>query len=147
MSVHQRRAREQPSKRSWLSIVFSGTRPVERCLERIDVVDALADVAALVEQVLIDVGDGGRVGIDADVPGEDPGERGAVGADDVDADARLQDAVALRHALHARVEPRPVERVRERADERARGVERQLRVRVERDDVAGATAAGRAGRA
>ena len=44
--------------------------PGERRLERVHVVDALADVAALVKHVLIEVGHGRRVGIDADVPRE-----------------------------------------------------------------------------
>ena len=67
----------------------------ERRLERVDVVDALADVAALVKEVLIDVGHRGRVRIEADVPGEHLRERRPVGAVDADADARLQHAVAF----------------------------------------------------
>ena len=47
-----------------------GHAAAERRFERVDVVDALADVAAFVKQILIDVRDGGRVRIDADVPGE-----------------------------------------------------------------------------
>ena len=42
----------------------------QRRHERVDVVDALADVAALVEEILIHVRHRGRVRIDADVPGE-----------------------------------------------------------------------------
>ena len=41
---------------------------VERRLEGVDVVDALAGIGALAEQVLIDVGDGGGVRIDAAGP-------------------------------------------------------------------------------
>ena len=47
----------------------------ERGFERIDVVDALPDVAALVEEILIDVGHRRRVRIDADMAGEDLRER------------------------------------------------------------------------
>ena len=114
----QRRARERP-----LEEVVAEQRVVrhaagERPLERVDVVDALADVAALVEQILVDVGHRGRVRIDADVAREDPREPRAVGADDADRDARLENPVALGHALHRRVEARPVQRVRQRADHR-----------------------------
>ena len=109
--------------------------PGERPLERVDVVDALADVAALVEEILIDVGHRGRVRIDADVAREDPREPRAVGADDADRDARLENSVALGHALHRRVEARPVQGVRQRADHCPAGLERQLRIAVERDDV------------
>ena len=35
----------------------------KRCFEGIDVVDAFAGIGALTEQVLVDVGDGSRVGI------------------------------------------------------------------------------------
>ena len=48
--------------------------PGERALERVDVVDALADERAFAEQVLVDVGDGARVGIDARLAGEQPRE-------------------------------------------------------------------------
>ena len=51
---------------------FSGKRSVERPLERVDVVDALADERAFAEQVLVDVGDGARVGIDAGFAAEQP---------------------------------------------------------------------------
>ncbi len=110
--------------------------PGERGLERVDVVDALADVAALVKHVLVEIGHGRRVGIDADVPGEHAGEHRPVGADDADADARLQDAVAFGDALEAGIEARPVQRMRQRADQPPAGFHRQLRVGVERDHVA-----------
>ena len=58
------------------------------------------------EEVLVGVGDGGGVGIDAGVAGVEAGEERAGGAGHGDADARLQDAVALGHAARARVEVR-----------------------------------------
>ena len=42
-----------------------GKAAAERPLERVDVVDALADERALAEHVLVDVGDGARVRVDA----------------------------------------------------------------------------------
>ena len=69
--------------------------PVERRFEGVDVVDALADVAPFVEQVLIDVRHGGRVRVEADVAGEDLRERRARRALDADLHPRLQHAVAF----------------------------------------------------
>ncbi len=57
-----------------------GHASVERLGERIDVVDPLADEAALVKDVLIDVRDRARVRVDADVAGKDLRERGAARA-------------------------------------------------------------------
>ena len=77
--------------------------------------------------------------------GEDALEQRAFAADrQRRRDARLQHAVALDDAAGAAIEARPVERMRHRADQPARGVARQLRVGVERDDVA--HAGGHAGR-
>ncbi len=118
----------------------------ERRLEGVDVVDALAGVGALAEQILVDVGDRRRVGIDAARRGEDALEERALAADrQRRRHARLQDAVAFDDAPAVGVEARPVERMRHLADQPARGVARQARVGVERDDVA--DAGGRRGAA
>jgi hypothetical protein len=45
-----------------------GHAAVERALERVDVVNALPNVAAFAKEVLIHVRHGGRIGIEADVP-------------------------------------------------------------------------------
>ena len=52
-----------------------GHAVLQRRLEGVDVVDALADVAAFVKEILVDVRDRRRVRIDADVPGEHLRER------------------------------------------------------------------------
>ena len=88
-----------------------GHAPGERGIERVHVIDAFADVAALVKHVLIEVRHGGRVRIHADVPGEHPREHRPVGAHDADADARLQHAVAFGHALKPGIESGPVQRM------------------------------------
>jgi hypothetical protein len=49
-----------------------GNAAGESCLEGIDVVDAFAGVGALTEEVLVDVRDGRRIGIDTAGAGEDP---------------------------------------------------------------------------
>ena len=140
---------KMPSNRSWLSSVFSGTRPGERGLEGVDVVDALAGVGAFAEQVLVDVGDRGRVRIDAAGPEKtrwksEPSR--PIGSDGVTRGCSTR--VALDHAAGRRIEARPVERMRHLADQPLGRVARQPRVGVERDHVAdagrhGGAAAGR----
>ena len=115
-------------------------------LERIDVVDALAGVGAFAEQVLIDVGNGGGIGIDAVHAGEDALEQRTFAADrQRRRDPRLQHGMTLDDAAGSGVEARPVERMRHLADQAAHRVARQPRVGVERDDVA--DAGGHAGAA
>ena len=77
--------------------------PCERTGERVDVVEALAGVAAFREEVLIGVRDGGRVRVDAGVAGVHPREDRPGRARHRDADARLEDRVALGDATRARV--------------------------------------------
>ncbi len=125
------------SRRSWLRIVFSGKSP-QRLREGVHVVDALADERPFAEQILVDVRNDARVGVDARVAREQAHEPGSAGARQADADARLQDAVAVDDAAAGRIEHRPIERVGHRPDHFARRIARQLRVGVERDDVADA---------
>ena len=51
-------------------------------------------------------------------------------------DARLDDRVAFHHTAFASAEPRPIERMRHRADQTRGSAPRQARVRIKRDDVA-----------
>ena len=75
----------------------------ERGLEGIDVVDALAGVGAFAEQVLVDVGDRRRIGIDAAGRRRTPLVQRAVAADrQRRRHARLQDGVAARPRAAAR---------------------------------------------
>ncbi len=114
----------------------------ERRLEGVDVVDALAGVGAFAEQVLVHVGGGSRVRIDAARRGEQPLVQRAFAADrQRRRHARLQDAVAADHALARLVEARPVQGMRHLADQPQRRVARQPRVGIERDDVAHAAPA------
>ena len=87
------------------------------------------------EEVLIGVGHRGRVRVDAGVPRIEPGEQRTRRAHERDADARLQDAVALGDTAGARIEGGPVERVGDDADQLARDAARQPGVAVERDAV------------
>ena len=76
-----------------------GEAPIERLLERIDIVNPLADERAFAEQVLVDIGDGARIGIDARLAAAQPRIPRPVGARQAHRHARLQDAVALGDAL------------------------------------------------
>ena len=105
-------------------------------LERIHVVDALSDVRAFAEQILINIGDRVRVRIHAGRSRENALEPGALTlAGEGGRHSRLQDAVPLDHAPHPMVERRPVERMRQGPDELMDRGSRQPGVRVQRDDV------------
>ena len=73
------------------------------------------------------------------------GEPRVRGRRQVEADPRLQDAVALDDPPGCRVEPRPVERMGQRADQPAGRVARHLGVGVERDHEADPRQARRVG--
>ena len=116
-------------------------------LERIHVVDALSDVRAFAEQILINIGDRVRVRIHAGRSRENALEPGALTlAGEGGRHSRLQDAVPLDHAPHPMVERRPVERMRQRPDELMDRGSRQPGVRVQRDDVPDAGRHRRRGR-
>ena len=129
-------AREEPFEQVVRQHGVLGHAALEHAHEGVDVVEALAREDALVEQVLVDVGHGRRVRIDAGVPGIQAREARARGAGHRHAHARLQDAVALDHAALPGVDARPVERMLEDADQRAHRLARQAGVGVEREAVA-----------
>ena len=105
-------------------------------VERVEIVDPLAGEAALLEEVLVDVGDGGGVGIDPSRAGEDPLEqRPSVLGRQRGRDAWLQHTIPSGHAARRGIEPRLVQRVGDRADQSPDGTPRHQRVGVERDDV------------
>ena len=112
-----------------------GKAGIERPLEGVDVVDALADERALAEQVLVDVRDGARVRVDPGLAPEELRVARTLCSGQARAHARLQDAVAAGDTTLGFVVARTIERVRHRPDELPRGFPRQLGVGVERDDV------------
>ena len=75
----------------------------QRRLERIDIIDALSRVGAFAEQILVDVGDRGGIGVDAAQAGEDALKQRTFAADrQRGRDARLQDSIALDHPARRR---------------------------------------------
>ena len=113
-----------------------GHASLEAPVQGLNVVDALADVVALAEQVLVHVGDGPAVDVDGSIAGEPAGEVRAVSTLRIDLDARLHDRVAGPDAARALVESGVVQRVGERAGEASEAAARERRVGVERDDEA-----------
>ena len=103
---HERDARVEPLEQVVRQQRVLRHRVLERRRERVDVVEPLAGEDAFAEQVLVGVGDRGRVRVDAGVARVEPREQRAGGARERDADARLQDAVALGDATDRRIERR-----------------------------------------
>ena len=119
-----------------------GQHAFEHRPEGVHVEEPFAGEDPLAEEVLVDVADGGRVRVDAGEPGEDAGEARPVPGLGPDPDAGLEDAVAVLDAGALRVVARAVEGVGRRADEGRRALRRQLRVGVEREEVAEGIAGG-----
>ena len=113
-----------------------GHTTFERRHKRIDVVESFSGEQPLVKEILIDVGHRRRVRIHSGVSGVGAREPRAGGTGHGHADARLQNAVTLGHAARHWVKHRPVERVRDDADQAFCRITRQLCVRVECQAVA-----------
>ena len=105
-------------------------------VEGVHIVDAFAHVDALTEEILVDVGDGQRVKIDARVAGKDAAEGRTRRRHRADLGARLQDSVAGGERAAGRVELGTVERMRQRPDQPLRAARRQFGVGVQGNHVA-----------
>ncbi len=114
-----------------------GQTGMQHGVQGLHVEQALSAEAALAEQVLVDIGAGGAVRVDAALAGEQPVERCRLAGGRQRRDQmRLQDPEARHHAPAAAIEPGAVLRVRGHGDEVAQAPRWQLRVGIERDDVA-----------
>ena len=108
---------------------------LERGLERIEVVDSLAGVTALAEQILIHVRDRAGVRVHSGVAREDAlKHRSLALVWKRDGHPRLQHGVALNHPFVAWIEARTVQRMAQGTDQFLCHTARQARVRVEGDD-------------
>ncbi|MCY1500932.1 hypothetical protein D9M68_349900 [compost metagenome] len=109
---------------------------LQRRLEGVDMVEALAGEAAFAGDVLVDVGNGEDIGVDAAVGREDTLEGGSFAARcQRRRHARLQQAVAGDHILCLRVDHRTVDRMVDLADELRHRIAHQARVGIERHHV------------
>ncbi len=134
----ERNTRIQPFKQIVAEQCVVGHPAAQRPLECVDVVDAFADVAAFTKKVLIHIRHRSGVRVETDVSRKHERERRRRRADRADGDARLKHGIAFGDTARAAVEAGAIQRVRKRADELASGVERQVGVGVERDDIADA---------
>ena len=104
--------------------------------EGIHLVEPFAGVDAFPEEILVYIGGGGRVWIDSRIAGKDPRKGRARRAFQRNADAWLQDRVAVHDAFSILIESRLVERMNGCANQTTCRIARQLRVGVKRDHIA-----------
>src|SRR5664280_451627 len=108
----------------------------ESGLEGIHIVNTLATVGALLEQVLINVGHGGGIWVDAGWAREHALiDRAIPLGRKRRRHSWLQHAITLDHTVRYGIEPRPVERVRHFPNQALCGANREPRVGVQGDDV------------
>ncbi|MNU75602.1 hypothetical protein D3C71_651380 [compost metagenome] len=109
---------------------------LQRCLEGIDVIEALAGERTFSGQVLIDVGDGEDVRVETAADREDALEdRGFRAGRQRRRDARLHQAVALDHLVGFRIENRAVDGVVHLADELGRRIADEAGIGIERHHI------------
>ena len=89
-----------------------GQAILKRKFNCVDIVDALADEGALAEHVLINIGDGSRIGVDAGFIPKHPRIPRSVRARKAHGDARLKDTVPIRDALPGLIVTRTIQRMR-----------------------------------
>ena len=131
----QRRAGVDPLEQVVREQRVLGHPPLERRAEGVDVIEPLAGEDPLAEEILIGVRHRRGVGVDAGMAGVETRKERTGGARHGHADPRLQDAVAFGHAAEVRVDARPVQGMRDDADEGARRLARQAGVGVQGDAV------------
>ena len=115
-----------------------------RRFESVYVVDALASVSALAEQVLVHIRDRGSIGVDAGRAGEHAQEQRAFAPHRKGwRDPWLEDAITFDNSTQTGIQARLVERMGHLADESPDRLARKPRVRVQGDDVADVGGHGR----
>ena len=141
--VHEFDVRRQPgpSEDSFEQVVAQqgvfGNSARERRLERVDIVNALADIRPLAAQVLVHVGYGGRIRVDAAGAGNEAlVARAVVTKRQRRRDSWLQHRVTLDDSPAVLVKARRIQGVPHLADQPAHGVSRQPRIGIERDHIA-----------
>ena len=128
-------AREQPLEKIVAQQGVFRHAPGQGRFEGVDVVDPLARVRPLAEEILVDVGRGGRVRVDTGLTGRKLLEDGALPPRERRGDPRLQQAISLDDAAGGGIEAGPIERVGHRADQSIDGAPRLARIRIQGDDV------------
>ena len=112
-----------------------GKASTQGTFEHVDIVDALADERAFIEQILIHIGHGPGIGIDARLAATQACVESPVGAGQAYGHPWLKDAIALAYPLLDRIVARAIQRMRHGSGKLARGVAWELGVAVQGDDV------------
>ena len=113
----------------------AGEAALEDLMENADLVDAFACEDALAEEVLIDVGDGAGIDVEASFAGVERGKSRARCRSDADTDAWLQDAVPSGDDASPGVDDGLIERVGDGTDHACRGGAGKLCIGIEGNDV------------
>ncbi len=112
-----------------------GESRTEHFVEYIDIIDAFADKGPLAEQILINIGNRSRIGVDSPLIGVHPGIQGTVHSGKTHCYPRLQHAIAADDALFFLIITGMIQRMRHGFDKLSGRFTRQLRIRIERNDV------------
>ena len=134
--AEQRGSREATFDQIVAEHAFGLQSACQRALEGVHVVDALADEGPFVEEVLVYIGHGARIRVDTCIRTVKPRIGRTCLRWQRDAHARLHDAVTRHHHALRLVEYRAVQGVIHGTDQQVRRVARQMRVGIQRDDVA-----------
>ena len=102
-------------------------------LEGVYIVDAFANEGALIEEILIEIGDNPCVGIDARTTSGDPAKPRSPRARQAHAHPWLEDAVPRHNPGQRGMEQRSIEDVCHRANHLTGSVTREISIGVERD--------------
>ena len=108
---------------------------IQGTFECIDLINALADEGALVKQILIDIRDSLRIGINAGFAAAQARIQSLVARRETHRHPWLQDAIPDNNQICGAVKPCTIKRMRHGANELPRRIARQLRVRVQGDHV------------
>ena len=107
----------------------------EGLFERVDVIYSLADERTLAEHILINVGNGARIGINTRLAAEKSCISRLICLRKAHRYARLQNAVAFDHAPPGLIIGGAIERMRHGPGKLPCGIPRQLCIGIERDHV------------
>src|SRR6266446_10582473 len=108
---------------------------VQRFFERVDIVQTLARIDSLAEEILIDIRRGGGIRINAGVAREDAREQRLRGTLQRDAHSWLQNRVTFNNRPGRAIETRLVQGMNRRANQTTSGIARQLGVSIQRNDI------------
>src|SRR5208282_5820594 len=114
--AQQPRPRVAPFEKIVAEYPVLGETPLQRPLERIDIIDPLANERTLSEQILVNVGDNASIRIDAWLTSEQACISRMIRSGQARADLGLKDAVPIADPLLVVVVARTIQRMRHSSD-------------------------------